>query len=231
MKPYLIQMLKELALLGAIKNRIEVSSMELSEKLLTSQQTASRYLLELDTNGTIEREMGIKKQLIHITKDGLDVLQNEFLEYKQIFALPQRIYFIGTIVSGKKEGSYYTAIEGYQSQFKKKLGFNPYPGTLNVQIDTMEKNKLRFLRKVEGIEIEPFEDNKKIFGGVKCFHACINAINTILVLPLRGHYSNILEFISESYLRDSLRLEDGNKVHILVTIEDQLSCEVNNEKQ
>jgi len=61
MKPYLLQMLKELALLGAIENRIEVSSMQLAEKIDTSQQTASRYLLELDKEGFIKREMGIKK--------------------------------------------------------------------------------------------------------------------------------------------------------------------------
>jgi riboflavin kinase, archaea type len=231
MKPYLIQMLKELALLGAIKNRIEVSSMELSEKLQTSQQTASRYLLELDNNKAIEREMGIKKQLIRITKKGSEILENEFLEYKHIFELPHRIYFVGTVVSGSKEGSYYVSKGGYMSQFEDKIGFKPYPGTLNVKIETMEKNKLRFLRKVEGIEIEPFEENNKSFGGAKCFYACINATSTILCLPRRGHYSNVLEFLSESYLRDSLKLEDGDRVQIVVTIENQLSCEVHDEEQ
>jgi len=48
MKPYLVETLKELALLGAIKNKIEISSQELAKQLDTSQQTASRYLLELD---------------------------------------------------------------------------------------------------------------------------------------------------------------------------------------
>ena len=51
LKPYLIQTLKELALLGAVHNKIELSSHELAEQLHTSQQTASRYLLELGHPG------------------------------------------------------------------------------------------------------------------------------------------------------------------------------------
>ena len=62
MKPYLLQTLKELALLGGIKNRVEISSLELANQLETSQQTASRYLVELDKKGMITRELGIKKQ-------------------------------------------------------------------------------------------------------------------------------------------------------------------------
>ena len=67
MKPYLLQTLKELALLGAIKNKIEISSLELGKQIESSQQTASRYLLELDKKGMITRELGIKKQIIQIT--------------------------------------------------------------------------------------------------------------------------------------------------------------------
>ena len=44
MQPYLIQMLKEIALLGAIRNKIEISSIELANQLNTSQQTASRRI-------------------------------------------------------------------------------------------------------------------------------------------------------------------------------------------
>ena len=80
MKPYLLQTIKELALLGAIKNKVEISSLELAKQLKTSQQTASRYLLDLDKNGMITRELGIKKQLIQITSMGAEVcFINKFL--------------------------------------------------------------------------------------------------------------------------------------------------------
>jgi riboflavin kinase, archaea type len=230
MKPYLLQMLKELALLGGIENRIEVSSMQLAEKIETSQQTASRYLLELDKEGYIKREMGIKKQLIQITEKGSENLHEEFLSYKQIFSLPRLIHFVGKITSGMKEGTYYTSQEGYRVQFDGKLGFVPFPGTLNVEIDPVEKNKLRFLKQEEGILIDSFDSDNRSFGGVKCFPACINKQNTILIFPLRGHYSQILEFISPIYLRDKLSLKDGDTVEVVVTIEKELSCGVFDEK-
>ena len=73
MKPYLLQTMKELALLGAIKNKIEISSFELAKQLETSQQTASRYLMDLDNGEMITRELGIKKQIIQITDLGSEV--------------------------------------------------------------------------------------------------------------------------------------------------------------
>ena len=134
MKPYLLETLKELALLGAIKNKIEISSLELGKQIDTSQQTASRYLLELDKKEMITRELGIKKQIIQVTNIGEDILQNEHLQYQQIFELTDRIQLKGVLISGMGEGRYYTEQTGYVEQFKEKLGYAPYPGTLNLSL-------------------------------------------------------------------------------------------------
>jgi len=216
MKPYLLQTLKELALLGALKNKIELSSIELGKQIETSQQTASRYLLELDKKGLINREFGIKKQLITITSFGEEILQKEHLFYRQIFELTDRIVFNGKIVSGIGEGRYYTEQSGYAEQFKKKLGFVPFPGTLNVEIEYVEKNKLRFLKDSKAIIINEFKTKNRTFGLVRCFKAEINGIEGAIVLPLRTHYSNILEFISQYYLRKKLNLNDNDCVEIII---------------
>jgi len=216
MKPYLLQTLKELALLGALKNKIELSSIELGKQIDTSQQTASRYLLELDKKGFINREFGIKKQLITITSFGEEILQKEHLCYRQIFELTDRIVFNGKIVSGIGEGRYYTEQSGYAEQFKKKLGFVPFPGTLNVEIEYVEKNKLRFLKDSKAIIINEFKTKNRTFGSVRCFKAEINGIEGAIVLPLRTHYSNILEFISQYYLRKKLNLKDNDCVEIII---------------
>ena len=220
MKAYLLQTLKEIALLGALKNKIEISSFELAKKLDTSQQTASRYLLELDKEGIITREFGIKKQLIQITNIGEDALQNEHLQYKQIFELTNRIYFKGKVISGLGEGRYYTEQSGYVTQFKEKLGFAPYPGTLNVEIEYVERNKLRLLKNHNAINIEEFKTKNRTFGGVRCFRAEINGIKGAIVLPLRSHYSNVLELISPKILREKLNLEDDDFVDIVIFFEE-----------
>ena len=219
MKSYLLETLKELALLGAIRNKVEISSYELAKQLETSQQTASRYLLDLDNEQLITRELGIKKQLIQITSLGAEVLEEEFSQYKQIFDLSNKVVFKGKIVSGMGEGKYYTEQDGYVEQFSKKLGFKPYPGTLNVEIKYVERNKLRFLKNHKAIAIEEFTTKDRSFGGVSCFRAEINGVEGAIVFPLRSHYSNILELISPFYLRELLKINDHDEVDIAIHLE------------
>jgi riboflavin kinase len=216
MKPYLLQTLKELALLGAMQNKIELSSYELAQKLQTSQQTASRYLLELDTLQMITRELGVKKQLIQITTVGTEVLETEYARYKQIFELSSKVVFKGKLISGMGEGKYYTAQKGYAEQFEKHLGFIPFPGTFNVEIEYIERNKLRLLRNFPGIVIDEFQAENRTFGGVVCFKATINGNDGAIVLPKRSHYTTILECISPYHLREKLQLRDGDEVEVIV---------------
>jgi riboflavin kinase len=219
MKPYLLQTLKELALLGAIRNKIELSSHELAKQLETSQQTASRYLLELDTQQMITRELGVKKQLIQITSTGADLLENEYLSYKQIFDLSTKVVFKGKLISGMGEGKYYTGQKGYADQFEKQLGFVAYPGTFNVEIEYIERNKLRLLRNCGGILINEFQAENRTFGSVVCFKATINGYEGAIVLPKRSHYAIVLECISPYYLREKLGLHDGEEVEVVVYLQ------------
>jgi riboflavin kinase len=216
MKPYLLQTLKELALLGATHNKIELSSYELAQRLHTSQQTASRYLLELDTQQMITRELGVKKQLIQTTNAGIEVLETEYARYKQIFDLSSKVVFKGKLISGMGEGKYYTGQKGYIEQFEKQLGFIPYPGTFNVEIEYVERNKLRLLRNFPGIVMDEFQAENRTFGGVVCFKATINGNNGAIVLPKRSHYTAILECISPYHLREKLKLHDGDEVEVVV---------------
>jgi len=219
LKPYLLQTLKELALLGAVHNKIELSSHELAQQLQTSQQTASRYLLDLDTREMITRELGVKKQLIQITTRGSDVLENEYLSYKQIFNLTNKVVFKGKLISGMGEGKYYTEQKGYADQFKRHLGFVAYPGTFNVEIKYIERNKIRLLRSYGGIEIDEFPAENRTFGGVVCFKATINGKKGAIVLPKRSHYATVLECISPYHLRETLRLHDGDIVEVVVYLQ------------
>jgi riboflavin kinase len=219
MKPYLLQTLKELALLGAIRNKIELSSQELAKQLETSQQTASRYLLELDTQQMITRELGVKKQLIQITSTGADLLENEYFSYKQIFDLSTKVVFKGKLISGMGEGKYYTRQKGYADQFEKQLGFVAYPGTFNVEIEYIERNKLRLLRNCGGILINEFQAENRTFGSVVCFKATINGYEGAIVLPKRSHYAIVLECISPYFLREKLKLHDGDEVEVVVYLQ------------
>ena len=219
LKPYLLQTLKEIALLGGSENTIEVSSKELAQRLQTSQQTASRYLVELDAKHLISRQLGVKKQLIHLTTNGQKILKQEYHSFQQIFEMMQKVHFKGRLVSGLGEGKYYTSQTGYVQQFEEKLGFKPYPGTLNIEIEYLERNKIRLLRHYGGIEITAYKTKKRTFGGVLCFHAELCGTPAAIVIPLRSHYSRIIEFISPYYLREKLNLTDGDLIESIVYLQ------------
>jgi riboflavin kinase len=167
----------------------------------------------------ITRELGVKKQLIQITSTGADLLENEYLSYKQIFDLSTKVVFKGKLISGMGEGKYYTGQKGYADQFEKQLGFVAYPGTFNVEIEYIERNKLRLLRNCGGILINEFQAENRTFGSVVCFKATINGYEGAIVLPKRSHYAIVLECISPYYLREKLGLHDSDEVEVVVYLQ------------
>ena len=88
-----------------------------------------------------------------------------------------------------------------------------------MEIEQVERNKLRLLKNCSAIDVDEFKTKNRTFGGVRCFRAKINGIKSAIVLPLRSHYSNILEFISPDYLRKKLNLRDGDEVKIVIYLE------------
>jgi len=161
----------------------------------------------------------VKKQLIQITSIGADALENEHMSYKQIFDLSSKVTFKGKLVSGMGEGKYYTGQKGYADQFEKRLGFIAYPGTFNVEIEYIERNKIRLLRNYGGIELEEFQAESRTFGSVVCFKATINGKEGAIVLPKRSHYANVLECISPYNLRDTLDLHDGDTIEVVAYLQ------------
>ena len=70
---------------------------------------------------------------------------------------------------------------------------------------------------MNGIEVEGFKMNNRIFGSIKCFKSKINGIDSSVIIPERSHYgSDILEVISPFDLRKKLKLKNGNDVVVEV---------------
>jgi len=218
MKPYLLDMLKQLAILGALHGKVELSSSQLGRKLNLSQQTTSRHLIALEKLGYIKREFGVRKQRISISDKGRRELEKEYEIYRRLFEKKDTVYISGKIISGMGEGRYYTVQEEYVRQFKEKLGFIPFPGTLNIEVDQLDLSKLHFIKSRRGIEIEAFSTPDRSFGSVMCYHASINGLKCAAVFPSRSHYSNIVELISPYNLRETLNLKDGDKVEVAIRL-------------
>lgn len=205
--------------MGAYKRTTKISTEYLAEKLEISQQSASRYLIELEREGWIKKTTTPEGSLIKIDEAGAKELQKVYANLRFIVeaAYPPSVTLEGTVFTGLGEGAYYTQKEHYRKQFVEKLGFEPYPGTLNLKLTTDYDLKTRLeLEAYPAVEVEGFKNEDRTFGTVKCYPAVIgNKVKGALISALRGHYDNsVLEIIASVNLRKNLNLKDGNKVKV-----------------
>jgi riboflavin kinase, archaea type len=213
---------------GAQHNFIELTTSDLGKNIKKSQQAASRHLLDLENAGYIERLRKGQTFRIKITNKGYSEIKSLYSTLKSaIEVTPFTIDFEGIVVSGMGEGAYYMALEGYRKQFKEKLGFEPYPGTLNVKlVDQVFMNARRDIGKYPSVFINGFSDDTRTYGWVKCYKAEINkgAINNAAALVLeRTHYDDsMLELIAPISLKESIGIQNGDKISVKVQISDNL---------
>jgi len=215
--------LYKLAELGASSRTVKVSTEYLAEKIGSSQQTASRHLISLEKMGWIKRTITPDGCLIKITSLGVSELKKLYAELRLIFEseYPPSITMEGILFSGLGEGAYYMNKDGYRKQFMEKLGFDPYPGTLNIKLTTEYDNKvLSELETYPAVELEGFQDEDRTFGNVKCYPAVINnRVKGAVIYAMRSHYgSSVLEIVSPVFIRNALKLKDGNKVKVEILI-------------
>lgn len=120
----------------------------------------------------------------------------------------------GRFTEGLKESSLFTHVAWVREQFIKKLGIDPYPGTINLDVlDSHEREKLREIKKRKGIEIIPAEPG---FCSAKCFHVLVcGKIKGALIIPqVPGYPESKVEIISSDRIRDVLSLEVGDLVPV-----------------
>ena len=210
--------LRRIALLGGMDDYIAVSSRELGDALDMSQQSASKRILELLQQNYIVRDLGARKQRIKLTEKGIDELKKEYHEYRRIFEYSDQMVIHGEVAEGMGEGGYYICQPGYVEQFEKVLGFTPFEGTLNVNIDPEDVGKLEVMRNSKGHLIKGFNDHDRTFGNVIAYKAKIRNIDCAIVVPERSHYRETIEIICHYHLRRTLSLDNGSRVEVKVDL-------------
>jgi len=215
--------LLKLAQLGAISNSIRTSTTRLARLLKTSQQTASRRLALLEKAGWIRRTLNKRGQLIRIVQKGVDQLVEVRSILEMAMTKKRSITLRGRIFTGLGEGAYYVRLEGYRKQFRKKLGFDPFPGTLNMQLLTeADVNEFQLLKATVGIEIHGFENGGRSFGPVTCYPAIVNDKQkaAILLIERTHHHPNVVELIASGNLREQLGVTDDDVLKVNARLSD-----------
>lgn len=220
--PELWWSLYKLAALGAAKHPVAINTSAFGRAQGVSQQTASRRLIELERRGLIKREVTRRGQEVMLTEEGVEALRGVYLNLRRLFEEEvASVTLVGEVFTGIGEGAYYVSREGYKRQFIAKLGFDPYPGTLNVRLkDSRSLANRELLNHFKGIEVEGFSDGDRTYGPVKCFKATINGkVEGAIVIAKRSHYGrDVVEFIAPVNMRRLLGLKDGDLVKAEVRI-------------
>ncbi len=214
--------LTELLSKGAKNNYVSITTSTLGKRIGKSQQAASKHLLELESGGFILRLAIGKKVSVKLSQKGFEKISEIYNVLKNsLETVPPTIDVDGKLVTGMGEGKYYMSLKGYTKQFSKKIGYIPFPGTLNIELEKKEQiESLRQLTNLEGIKIDGFSDGKRTYGWVKCFSCRINdKIDAEIILLERTHHDlSTIEIISKSEIRKKLGLKNGANVAIRVSI-------------
>ena len=207
---------------GAKYNYVSITTSSLGKSIKKSQQAASKHLLELEQNQFIERIISGRNISVKITSKGYsEMVKLSAILQKSLDSSPSFVELKGTLVFGMGEGAYYMGLKGYTKQFQSKIGYVPFPGTLNVRLDQkIHQEAIKQFETLNGVKIKSFSDGKRTYGWVKCFTAKLNnSTNCELIILERTHHDDsIIELISKSCIRKIAKLKDGSKVSIKIPI-------------
>jgi riboflavin kinase len=214
--------LKFVAVEGGLAGPVKVSCAGLAGRLDASSQTASRRLQRLDEAGLLDREIVSDGQWIEITDAGESALRGEYADYRRIFEDDATLTLDGTVTSGMGEGRHYISLPGYMEQFRERLGYEPFAGTLNVELTEESVRARAGMVSLDAVPIDGWEDEDRTFGPATCYAATIlagdDSFDTAhIIVPDRTHHDETqLEVIAPAKLRDELGLDDGDTITVRV---------------
>ncbi len=122
----------------------------------------------------------------------------------------------GRIVSGTGEGRKYVKLAWVKKQVEEKLGFAPYLGTLNIQLNDESIPQKRKLKKEPALQIVPTGS----YCRGKLFKAILNdRVKAAVIIPdVADYQDNVIEVISSENLREGLLLSDGDKIEVRIIL-------------
>ncbi|AXR77145.1 DUF120 domain-containing protein [Natrarchaeobaculum sulfurireducens] len=221
-----LAVLKLLALEGGLEGDVKISCSALADRLDASNQTASRRLQRLESATLLERDTVSDGQWVSVTDEGERVLHAEYEDYRRIFERDTEVALEGIVTSGMGEGRHYISLPGYNRQFEDRLGYEPFPGTLNVELREDSVRRRSAVSSLEPIPIDGWEDDERTYGPAVCYPATIETatgeryVDAHTIAPERTHHDDDqLEVIAPVKLREELGLEDDD--HVTVSVGDR----------
>ncbi|HHQ45254.1 MAG TPA: DUF120 domain-containing protein [Candidatus Altiarchaeales archaeon] len=185
-----------------------IASGEYGRHLEVSQQSASRYLTQLEERGYIKRTIRGRGQEISFTEAGLNVIKTYKDNITNFLSEGRKKRVEGVLTSGLGEGAYY--VKEYSEKLEDIVGFKPYAGTFNLLVTELPQVAKNLRKRISG-----FERDGRSFGYLDLVEAELNVGGVketcFLIIPERHHHKNQIEMISRYNLRKKYGLKDGDK--------------------
>ena len=121
----------------------------------------------------------------------------------------------GEVVSGAGVAAGFTEVPWVREQTRERLGFVPYPGTLNLRLSSAEALAAwKRLKAGPGVPLEP----QPGFCAGRCYPVLVEGwLRAAVVVPeVEGYPADSLELLAPVRLRDALGVEDGSLVTVVV---------------
>jgi len=119
---------------------------------------------------------------------------------------------VGKVVSGSRRAAYFTQLDWVQEQCEEKLGFRPYPGTLNLEVPEEGFAVIEALQNEKTVDLVPANPE---FCVAKAFPVSIGPVCGAVIVPaeeVRIHGEKIIEVLAPVRLKEALNVKDGDSV-------------------
>jgi len=119
----------------------------------------------------------------------------------------------GVVAPGLGEGRHFTQIGWVVDEFRRKLGFVPWPGTFNLRMGgAVWDRAVARLRSAAGVTIAPRDD----FCAAKCFavHIAGHLTGAVVFPEMLDYPYDKFEIVAPLPVRDTLGVRDGDLVDV-----------------
>lgn len=129
----------------------------------------------------------------------------------------------GTVTGGSGEAGQFMALDWVKDQCQSSLNFEPFPGTLNLQVREADFNYIRRIASARGKRMIP-PAGESGFCEARLLSAETRGISAALVYPMvDDYYTDTLEIIAPVKVKSELGLQNGEGLGVSIFIPDQLS--------
>ena len=127
--------------------------------------------------------------------------------------MDKRIKLTGVVFSDLGCGASFMRLDWVQEALREELGFSPYPGTLNLRLESEDQMAVwrEVKRHAKGIDITPPDPS---FCQARCFLVEIERRQkgAVLVPGVEGYPPEKIEVIASVRLKDELQVRDGDRI-------------------